>query len=216
MELESHQIPKSYQSYLEQFETDPEKAISRLKTRIEKRNTGSVGYFFLAWLHLKNNNKEKALDAAINAKIMAPGSRFMGRLPYFIQHPHAFDAWQPKKMRVDRKREYNQPDQAYPIQDLDLLISKLSSIERRRYSESDLKNREQHDLSKESVQVEDIVSETLAVIHEKQENYSAAIKTYKRLLSETDNSSKKEHYQKQIDRIKKVNGDEKKGVNGKS
>jgi len=214
MDLESHQIPKSYQSYLEQFEENPDKAINRLTSRIEKRNTGAVGYFFLAWLHFRNKNKEKALEAALSAKIMAPGSRFMERLPYFIQHPHAFDAWQPKKAVNVRKSTNSNSEDAYPIHDLDLLISKLSSIEPRRMSEKDLKKGDQHDLSKESVQVEDIVTETLAVIHEKQENYSAAIKTYKRLI--TENSSKKEYYKEQIDRLQKVSGKERENVNGNS
>lgn len=214
MDLESHQIPKSYQSYLEQFEENPDKAINRLTARIEKRNTGAVGYFFLAWLHLKNKNKEKALEAALNAKIMAPGSRFMERLPYFIQHPHAFDAWQPKKSTTERKPVNPTSEEAYPIHDLDLLISKLSSIEPRRMSEKDLKTGSQHDLSKDSVHVEDIVTETLAIIHEKQENYTAAIKTYKKLI--TENSSKKEYYKGQISRISKIKGQETENVNGKS
>lgn len=214
MDLESHQIPKSYSSYLEQFEENPDKAISRLTTRIEKRNSGAVGYFFLAWLHLKNKNKEKALEAALNAKIMAPGSRFMERLPYFIQHPHAFDAWQPKKAVTERKRENSNSEQSYPIHDLDLLISKLSSIEPKKMSEKDLQQGEHHDLSKDSAMVEDIVTETLAVIHEKQENYTAAIKTYKRLIAE--NSSKKEYYKEQIDRLNNIKGNHKKNVNGHS
>ena len=214
MDLESHQIPKSYQSYLEQFEENPDKAISRLTARIEKRNTGAVGYFFLAWLHLKNKNKEKALEAALSAKIMAPGSRFMERLPYFIQHPHAFEAWQPKKTTAGNKSTNSNSEEAYPIHDLDLLISKLSSIEPRRMSEKDLKQGEQNDLSKGSVQVEDIVTETLAVIHEKQENYAAAIKTYKKLI--TENRSKKEYYNEQIDRLKRVKEEKRENVNGDS
>ena len=214
MDLESHQIPKSYSSYLEQFEENPEKAISRLTTRIEKRNSGAVGFFFLAWLHLKNKNKEKALEAALNAKIMAPGSRFMERLPYFIQHPHAFDAWQPKKVSTERKKESSNSEQSYPIHDLDLLISKLSSIEPKKMSEKDLRKVEHHDLSKDSAKVEDIVTETLAIIHEKQENYTAAIKTYKRLMVE--NSSKEEHYKEQIDRLNSLKDQHKENVNGNS
>lgn len=214
MDLESHQIPKSYQSYLDQFEENPDKAISRLTARIEKRHTGAVGYFFLAWLHLKNKSKDKALEAALSAKIMAPGSRFMERLPYFIQHPHAFDAWQPKKVASERKSASTLSEEAYPIHDLDLLISKLSSIEPRRMSEKDLKQGDQHDLSEGSVQVEDIVTETLAVIHEKQENYPAAIKTYQKLM--TENRSKKEYYEEQIDRLNKISGQENENVNGNS
>ena len=201
MDLESYQIPKSYQSYLEQFETDPEKAIERLEKRVEKRQSGAVGYFFLAWLHIKNKNREKAIEAALKAKVLAPGSRFMASLPYFVQHPHTFSAWQPQSSKTESRKEIRFIHQGYPIHDLDQLITKLSSIERKIFNEQNIENK-QTDLSKESISVDDIVTETLAVIHEKQSNYAAAIKTYKRLTEE--NPEKKEHYQEQINRLKRI------------
>ena len=206
MDLESYQIPKSYQSYLEQFETDPEKAIDRLEKRVEKRQSGAVGYFFLAWLHIKNKNREKAIEAALKAKVLAPGSRFMARLPYFVQHPHSFSAWQPQSTLSESRKEIRFVHQGYPIQDLDQLITKLSSIERKHFNLQDKENK-QTDLSKESVSVDDIVTETLAVIHEKQSNYAAAIKTYKRLIEE--NPDKTEHYQLQIQRLRSLLATEK-------
>lgn len=199
MDLESYQIPKSYQSYLEQFEADPEKAISRLEKRVEKRQSGAVGYFFLSWLYIKNRNKEKALEAALKAKVLAPGSKFMDRLPYFVQHPQSFNAWQPLITKSESRKEIRFINQGYPIQDLDQLITKLSSVERKHVNFGDMK-KEETDLSKESIAVEDIVTETLAVIHEKQSNYTAAIKSYKQLSKE--NPAKKEYYSEQIERIK--------------
>lgn len=198
MELESYQIPKSYQSYLETFESDPEAAISRLKNRIEKRNAGAVGYFFLAWLYLKNGDKENALEASMNAKVMAPGSQLMSRLHYFISHPRAFEAWEPKSNRKSFSRAHSSFDHAHPIQDLDSLITKLSSVETKRIK-FDPDSEDDRDLSQKSSDVDDIVTETLAVIHEKQKNYPAAISTYQRLKE--INPSKSDHFEEQIERL---------------
>ncbi len=198
MELEFYQIPESYRSYLEKFETDPEDAITRLKARVEKRNAGAIGYFFLAWLYFHNNEKENAIDAAWQAKVRAPGSRFMERLHYYISHPSYFDAWVPEKKQTEFKRSIQTDERAHPISDLDNLITKLSSIERKRLKPSDL-DTDRRDLSEKSSDVDDIVTETLAVIHEKQQSYAAAIQTYERLIKV--NPAKKEHYSKQIGRL---------------
>lgn len=206
MDLESYQIPKSYQSYLEQFETDPEKAIERLEKRVEKRQSGSVGYFFLSWLYIKNSNREKAIEAALKAKVLAPGSRFMERLPYFVQHPQSFNAWQPMITKSESRKEIHFIKQGYPIQDLDRLITKLSSIERKNFNQEDIEGK-QDDLSRKSIAVEDIVTETLAVIHEKQKNYTAAINTYRRLSE--DNPEKQQHYDEHIERLKSKIAEEK-------
>lgn len=58
---------------------------------------------------------------------------------------------------------------------------------------------DKRDLSEKSTDVDDIVTETLAVIHEKQSNYPAAIQTYERLKEA--NPSKEEYYSKQIKRL---------------
>jgi len=200
MELQPYQIPKSYQSYLETFDDDPEAAIKRLKNRVEKRNAGAVGYFFLAWLYLKNGDKENALDASIQAKIMAPGSELMSRLHYYISHPQSFKAWEPKKKRKPFKRDQHSYDQSHPIHDLDGLISKLSSVESKRIKPDIEAEDDKRDLSEKSSDVDDIVTETLAVIHEKQKNYPAAISTYERLKNIND--SKADYFDEQITRLK--------------
>ncbi|MDZ7718660.1 MAG: hypothetical protein U5K72_07590 [Balneolaceae bacterium] len=207
MELQPNQIPKSYQSYLETFEDDPEAAIDRLKNRVEKRNAGAVGYFFLAWLYLKNEDKEKALEASIQAKIMAPGSRLMSRLHYYISHPHSFKAWEPTKHRKPFKPDQHLYDHSHPIQDLDGLIAKLSSVESKRIKPNIEAEEDKRDLSEKSTDVDDIVTETLAVIHEKQKNYTAAISTYKRLKK--INESKSDYFDEQISRLKSKMKEEK-------
>lgn len=202
MELESYQIPKSYQSYLETFQSDPESALMRLKKRVEKRNAGAVGYFFLAWLYMKNGDKESAIEASLSAKVMAPGSQLMSRLHYFISHPRAFEAWQPKKNRNQLKRDSSLFDRSHPIQDLDSLITKLSSIESKRIKLDPNAKEDDRDLSEKSSQVDDIVTETLAVIHEKQKNYPAAIETYQRLKN--INPSKSDYFDEHIARLHKL------------
>jgi tetratricopeptide (TPR) repeat protein len=208
MELESYQIPESYKSYLEKFETDPEDALSRLQNRVVKRSAGAIGYFFLAWLHLKNGERERAIKAAWRAKARAPGSRFMERLHYFISHPHAFEAWEPEKKRPDFKRKIHEFDRAHPITDLDALITRLSSIEPGRIRPMPPADEaELPDLSRESSNVDDIVTETLAVILEKQKNYSASISVYQRLKKQ--NPSKEKHFSRQIERLEQLLREEK-------
>lgn len=199
MELEKYQIPKSYQSYLETFENDPEGAINRLKSRVVKRNAGAIGYFFLAWMYMKVDDRESALEASIQAKVMAPGSQLMSRLHYYISHPQAFKAWEPKKNKKTFNSDSRSYNQAHPIRDLDSLIAKLSSVESKRIKPDLGNDDEQRDLSEKSSDVDDIVTETLAVIHEKQKNYPAAISTYQRLMKV--NSGKADHYQQQISRL---------------
>lgn len=201
MKLESYQIPESYKSYLEQFKEEPDAAISRLEQHVKKRKKGAVGYFFLSWLYQKNNESDKAVSAAIKARILAPGSKFFEKLPYFLSHPKQFEAWIPDDKQVAFYAESAEHpiESTHPIHDLDSLISKLSAVERKRIKPDFSESEKDKDLGKESENVDDIVSETLAVIHEKQQNYEDAIATYKKLLQ--TNSNKEEHYQKQIDRL---------------
>lgn len=199
MQLEVHQIPKSFQGYIDQFETDPSTALERLENHIARRNTGAVGYFFLAWLYHRHGENRKAIQAAMKAKMLAPGSNLMERLHYLLSHPRSFNAWEPETKREPFRKDNHSHDRAHPIRDLDLLIARLSSVERSRMKpDPDGKNKNT-DLSELSSQVDDIVTVTLAVIHEKQKNYPAAIETYKKLRS--SNPSKKEYYDEQIFRL---------------
>lgn len=207
MNLEPNLIPKSFQSYFEQFENDPKTALQRLETHVEKRNTGAVGYYFLAWLYHKDGNNEKAIEAAWHAKIKAPGSKVMDQLHYFLVHPNSFDAWEPEPMKESFKRGYHSTDRSHPIQDLDSLIAKLSSVETRSIKpDTSGPDAEQPDLSEPSSEVDDIVTETLAAIHEKQGNYHDAIATYEKLKK--TKASKEEHYNEQIARLRQMLVDE--------
>lgn len=208
MQLEVHQIPKSFQGYIDQFETDPDNAITRLENHITKRNTGAVGYFFLAWLCHRNGENKKAIRTALHAKMLAPGSKLMERLHYLLAHPRSFNAWEPQPIQKHFRRENHDFDTAHPIQDLDMLIARLSSVDRKRIK-PEMSDEDFQDLSEQSSQVDDIVTETLAVIYEKQNNYLSAIDTYKKLRS--INTSKKDHYDEQIFNLQKKLAEEEGG-----
>ena len=214
MQLEVHQIPKSFQGYIDQFETDPSTALERLENHIARRNTGAVGYFFLAWLYHRHGKNRKAVQAAMKAKMLAPGSKLMERLHYLLSHPRSFNAWEPETKREPFRKDNHSHDTAHPIQDLDLLIARLSSVERSRMKPDQQQNKEDRDLSELSSQVDDIVTETLAVIHEKQDNYPAAIETYKKLRSSSP--SKKEYYDEQIFRLQQMEEGRRQKPKGKS
>lgn len=198
------QVPKSYQIYIDQFDSDPDGTIEKLEQHIEKRNIGAVGYYFLAILCRKAGHISKATKYAISAKIHAPGSPVFDKLPYYMQHPDAFEAWIPDSKKSPVKKEVHKTSRSHPIQDLDDLISKLSGVEskRIRITEAAPDDDNKKDLSERSSNVDDIFTETLALIHEKQGNYEDAITVYKQLRKTAP--SKREHFDDQIFRLRRL------------
>lgn len=77
-------LPESYQGYAEQFSKNPDKAISRLRTAIQKRNSGAPGYALLSILCALNGQRNQAIHYAWTAGILAPGSKRFRQLPYMI------------------------------------------------------------------------------------------------------------------------------------
>jgi len=200
MKLPTGEVPDSYQIYFEQFESDPQGTIKKLENHVTRRNSGAVGYYLLAILSRKAGNLPDAVKYALSAKILAPGSKFFNRLPYYIQHPELFEAWAPEKnLASTLASEHN--THSHPIGDLDQLISKLSEIEARRIKISEGETNDK-DLSESSANVDDIVTETLALIHEKQGNYQSAINVYKQLR--LANSSQRERYDGEIRRLQEL------------
>ncbi len=211
MELPTGPLPDSYQIYLDQFDSDPEGTLAKLENHVTRRNSGAVGYYVLAVLSRDAGRTSDAVKFALSAKIMAPGSEFFRRLPYFIQHPDCFDAWVPDRTtKVSAGSKKQETQSTHPIKDLDQLISRLSEAEtkRIRVPQADIDaEKSVEDLSKRSADVDDIVTETLALIHEKQGNYQAAIKVFKQLR--LANSSKRDHYDSQILRLQELMENEK-------
>ncbi len=194
-------IPQSLNSYIELFKKDQNKAISKLKKQVKKRDPDAVGHFLLAWLHhIKQNNKE-AIKEALIAKNYAPGSPLMEHLHYFLLHPEQFDAAIPKS-KYSKQKRFLQGTRRSPILDLDRLIEMLEAVESQRIQipmNSD--NDEMEDLSEEANNIEDIISETLAKIHQQQGNKKAAIKMYERLIEV--NEDKADEFLNKIDELKR-------------
>lgn len=206
MKLPTGDVPESYRIYFEQFEDDPHGTIKKLENHVSRRNSGAVGYYLLAILSRKAGNKSAAIKFALSAKILAPGSKFFNRLPYYIQHPDLFEAWVPEKNLTSSLTTDRKTDSSHPIEDLDQLISKLSRIETKRIKISEEPS-ENRDLSENSANVDDIVTETLALIHEKQGNHQAAINVYKQLR--LANSSQRKRYDEEILRLQNLSESEK-------
>ena len=192
-------IPRSLVSYVERFEESPEQVIKKLKKHVRRRDPDAVGHFLLAWFHhLREENKE-AIKEALIAKMYAPGSPLMEHLHYFLVHPELFDAAVPS-FRYSHEKKLMQGNRTSPILDLDRLIEMLEAVESQRIQISMDDDGEVQDLSQDSNEVEDIISETLAKIHVTQGNKSEAIKMYERLI--TINDSKADHYHSEITKLK--------------
>lgn len=99
-------IPKSLASFVEIFENDQDKAITKLQKQVKKRDPDAVGHFLLAWFHhLKEENKE-AIREALIAKHYAAGSPLMEHLHYFLVHPEQFEAIVPQN-RYSNQKSFN-------------------------------------------------------------------------------------------------------------
>lgn len=194
-------IPKSLASYAEHFEEAPKKAIDRLKKQLKKRGPDAVGHFLLSWFYHIKDMDEKAIDEALKARIFAPGSPFFEKLHYYLSHPQTFEAWTPESIS-SKSKQASAEKQPGPVLDLDSLIQKLSAIESERLRPSGDVDITEKKKKRDIDNIDDIASETLASIHEKQGKTEAAIKTYQRLKEL--NKEKKEYYKEQIMRLEKI------------
>lgn len=197
------EIPKSLSSYAEHFEDEPDKAIERLKKQLQKRGPDAVGHFLLAWFYHLEGRNEQAIEEALKARIFAPGSPFFQKLHYYLSHPQTLEAWTPDTTTTTSQKSSKAISEPGPILNLDSLIQKLSAVESHRIRPKLGEQEQEPEQKPISDDVDDIVSETLADIHEKQGKTEAAIRTYKRLKKL--NKEKEEHYSAQIKRLKELN-----------
>lgn len=193
-------IPKSLSSYVETFETDPEKVTQKLERHIKKRDPDAVGHFLLAWFYHVEGKNDLAIKEALIAKNFAPGSPLMEHLHYFLVHPELFDAIIPSS-KYSKERKLQHASRTSPILDLDKLIEMLEAVESQRIRiPSEDEEYDTTDLSEVSNEIDDIVSETLAKIHVTQGNKKEAIMMYERLI--TVNEDKAEEYNNEISKLK--------------
>lgn len=196
-------IPKSLISYAEHFQKDPVKATQRLNNQLDKRGPDAVGYFLLAWFYHLRNMPEEAMEKALQARIFSPGSPFLRKLHYYLQHPDVFDAWKPEPVGTNKSQASSVLDHHGPVLDLDTLIQQLSEVEAQRIRPTqDQLEADSQNQTNVSEEVNDIVSETLAKIHEKQGKIEAAIRSYQQLKK--SRSEKKDYYDEQISRLEQL------------
>ena len=184
MEPLPFELPPSLAIYAEQFEEDPDRTINKLEKHLKRRGPDAVGYFLMAWFHVQSNDMQKAIENALKAKTYAPGSPFLEYLHYFLIHPEAFQAWIPSESRVSPVNEssvYIQP--ADFIHDLESLITRLTEAENKKISLDPDSSAPSEDLSVPSQSVDDIATETLAYIYEKQGKLEEAKAMYQRLIA---------------------------------
>ncbi len=193
-------IPKSLSSYVEKFDEDPTGITKKLHRHVKKRDPDAVGHFLLAWFYHLQQKNQAAIKEALIAKTYAPGSPLMEHLHYFLVHPELFEASVPSAQYSSQKK-LQQASRTSPILDLDRLIEMLEAVESQRIQIPMDGEVDDTDLTENSTEVEDIISETLARIHVNQGNKSEAIKMYERLI--TINEDKAEEYTSEISRLKK-------------
>lgn len=194
-------IPKSLASYAEHFDKEPIEATKRLKKQLKKRGPDAVGHFLLAWFYHLEGMDDQAVDEALKARIFAPGSPFFEKLHYYLGHPNTFEAWTPESDNVATPQKTKSIEEPGPVLNLDSLIQKLSSMESKRIRPKEKEELDEGTDKKVSANdVDDIVSETLAQIHERQGKLDAAIRSYERLINMKP--KKREAYQEEIIRLK--------------
>lgn len=179
----------------------PEKGISNLEKYVTKRRIDAVGYFLLALLYHKYDEKSKAIKAAAQARALAPGSSLMENLHYFLSHPKGFDAWVPESQITIRSGNGpRQPAASDITLDLDTLISRLTRATQKRIKIVD--QAEFIALNEKAEGVENLATPTLALIFEKQKKYDEAINIYRKLIVARPLDAEK--FQAQIERIEQL------------
>lgn len=189
-------MPESMASYVEQYHEDPQKTIDRFEKQLQRRGKDAVGYFLLGWFYLKQGKQKKAVECAVKAKTLAPGSPFMQKVHYFFSHPDLFDAWQ----RPDSSNGSSAKNNVALNADLNALIDKLSQVDQPIKIDPD-HNEDIGQKSTSNITTDDIASETLAKVHEQQDNYETAINMYQTL--KTTNADKADEYDEKIKALKK-------------
>lgn len=199
-------IPKSLSSYTEKFEDNPGKVIEKLKHHLKKRGPDAVGHFLLSWFYHVQNENQKAIREALKAKTFAPGSPLMEHLHYFLAHPEKFEAAIPEHSYSSATARLQHGSRTSPIVNLDKLIEMLEAVESQRIRiPADDEPFDDSDLSREAVEVDDVISETLAKIHTRQGRTKEAIKMYERLIQKTPDLE--DTYREQIEKLMKGDGE---------
>lgn len=197
-------LPKSVSSYVEQFDDHPQKTITRFKKQLKRRGSDAIGYFVLGWFYYKQNDRDKAINCALKAKTLAPGSPFFEKLHFYFSHPQLFDArYIPTSAGSLNQLDYDAGN------NLDSLIKKISQLDST-HIRMDVQQDDAPSAPRtyNEEQTDDIVSETLADVHKRQGNLAEAIRVYEMLKS--SKKEKADIYDEQIKELKKLQAEERK------
>ncbi|MDI6402841.1 tetratricopeptide repeat protein, partial [Balneolaceae bacterium ANBcel3] len=113
-----------------------------------------------------------------------------------------FDAWKPFRNDLSKKDPVTPVSKKHYNLDLDLLIEQLSKAEKKKIelSEEEALKEDKGNNEAPSQSIEDIASETLAAIYEKQKRYEEALDMYGKLLKAKPENT--ERYQQKISDLK--------------
>ncbi|MFU8858877.1 MAG: hypothetical protein ACNA8K_00500 [Cyclonatronaceae bacterium] len=169
-------LPPSLASHAEMYGKDPGKALERLHQHLRRRGNDPVGYMLLAFMYNQSGDQKQALESAIKARIFAPGSLFLQKLPYFLTHPDRFEAWISENRKTAGTRI---PDQNEFLKDIDNLIETLSEA-----TPKTIRLDHDHIPADDHIEATNrmankIATETLASIYEMQGKTEKAVETYR-------------------------------------
>jgi tetratricopeptide (TPR) repeat protein len=202
-------LPQSLAGYLDTFQNEPEKTLSKLNKHLSRRGYDAVGTFLLSWFYLQLGERDQAIAHALKAKTYAPGSPFLEYVHYFLVHPGAFTAWKPESIHRDNRSRYISRPKDF-LMDLEALIGRLSEVEGRKISmrekAEEKEDDSEKDLSDSSKTTKKLASFTLIDIHASQDNFDLALSLLKQM--EKNQPSKKEQILKKRDEINAMMQDE--------
>lgn len=176
-------IPDSLKSYVITYQESPAKGIANLENYLSKRRIDAVGYFLLAVLYQSAGRAKEAIIAASKARTLAPGSKIMEHLHYFLTHPDGFDAWVPDTNPAPLVALKSRKQERSNISiDLETLITKLTNSTTTRIKLNENDQSDESNFLTDGGEAEELATPTLAIIYEKQGKIDEAIKVYQNLI----------------------------------
>lgn len=185
-------LPPSLKSYAEAFTSDQEKTIKRLRNLLKKRAYDAVGFFLLSWMYRQYGDLDSAEDVANSVRCFVSGSPLLSNASYVLQSPDFPEVVVYDKNHRETFRHEESLESTYAVNDLDSLITQLSSASGIRFSNDEAIDPEA-DLSEHSISVDEIVSETLANIALSQGNHQEAARLFG-LLAQSSTGDEKTRF----------------------
>ncbi len=191
-------LPASLKSYDDMFQRAPREAVRRLEAQSKKRGNDAVCSLLLAWFHHQLGDGTLAREQVARARSFAPGSLFMEFASYRLFHPDGFEAWLPDDPQMGHAPGFF----VERTLSLDELIERLSDSDAARITLSETPPDVDADLSQSPFAAEEMATETLAAIYEKQGKLDEAAVVYERLLKA--HPDREAHFRERLNHIRRV------------